>query len=61
MWLLSKVVTVLSQISAELVKVENACKRSLKATAFCVLAVAAASFGGVASVGGASEETKTKS
>ena len=52
LWLLSKVVTVLSQISAELVKVENACKCSLKATAFCVLAVAAASFGGVASVGG---------
>ena len=41
----------MSQISAELVKVENACKCSLKATAFCVLAVAAASFGGIASVG----------
>ena len=33
---------VLSQISAEWVKVENACQCSLKATAFCVLAVAAA-------------------
>ena len=39
---LSKVVLVLSQISAEWVKVENACQCSLKATAFCVLAVAAA-------------------
>ena len=43
---LSQVVLVLSQISAEWVKVENACQCSLKATAFCVLAVAAAaSFG----------------
>ena len=39
-----KLSLVLSQISAELVKVENACQCSLKATAFCVLAVAA-SFG----------------
>lgn len=41
-----KLSLVLSQISAEWVKVENACQCSLKATAFCVLAVAAAaSFG----------------
>ena len=41
-----KLSLVLSQISAGWVKVENACQCSLKATAFCVLAVAAAaSFG----------------
>ena len=39
---------VLSQISAEWVKVENACLCSLKATAFCVLAVAAAAASTVA-------------